>query len=33
MELLEGSVLIIATFATLIIGAAGAYSYFRRENG
>jgi hypothetical protein len=33
MELLEGAVTIIATFATLIIGAAGAYNYFKRENG
>lgn len=33
MELIEGAVIIAATFATLLIGAAGAYSYFKRENG
>ena len=33
MEFLEGAVLMIATFATLCIGAAGAYVYYSRENG
>lgn len=33
MEFLEGAVLMIATFATLLIGAVSAYSYFERENG
>jgi hypothetical protein len=33
MELLEGAVIIAATIATLLIGTAGAYSFFKRENG
>lgn len=33
MELIEGTILMIATFATLFLGAAGAYSYFNKNNG
>lgn len=33
MELFEGIVIITATFATLLIGSAGAYDYFKRQNG
>jgi hypothetical protein len=33
MEFIEGAVIIIATFATLIIGAAGAYNYYQKDNG
>lgn len=33
MELLEGVMIMAATFTTLIIGAAGAFHYFKKLNG
>lgn len=33
MELIEGVLIMAATFSTLIIGAAGAYRYFKKQNG
>jgi hypothetical protein len=32
MELIEGVMIMAATFSALIIGAAGAYNYFRKHN-